>query len=301
MKPAFKLWGTGATLVIAALNVSIAQTKITGLIVDEKGAPISKVACCTIGYPRPDGGRDYYDGLPPDPIYSDEAGAFTIPNRRGDMLDLGFDHWAYAPTFLYDLSPGASAVRVVMKKGKMLKGRVLDEQGKPMQALEIQLRMTKEETGGVRRRYTDRNGRFLFRISEPPKAHTWIVSLAGKQFKVDYDQVTPDKFLDLQVNVQMALKSDPGGPQLSEWEVQNLALHFAKSRLETAEHLVMKPYAFVRTVFGPEPGQWHVTYSHEMAEWSADAITVRIDDTTGEAAYAGPIPAPKIQTQERPR
>ncbi|HEX5218963.1 MAG TPA: hypothetical protein VFZ59_05300 [Verrucomicrobiae bacterium] len=127
------------------------------------------------------------------------------------MVDLQFDCGTHAPVFLYEVQPATSPLKVVMRKGKELKGRIVDGQGVPIQQTLLELQMAQSDRWYQRREHTDRLGEFRFRISEPPSGNSWLLNYGGKVFTIDYNQITPETIVELRINVQMSLKK--GGPR----------------------------------------------------------------------------------------
>src|ERR1017187_10326756 len=79
----------------------MAQTGVTGVVVDRDGKPIEGVRCSVSGFPLPSGNRISYSGLRTFHL-TDKEGRFSIPLPRSDpLVDLQFDGASCAPTFLY--------------------------------------------------------------------------------------------------------------------------------------------------------------------------------------------------------
>ena len=201
-----KFWPIAASFFFAATVQLVGQTNVTGVVVDNDGRPIRNVACQIVGFPTFGGSRIHYSGFSR-VYFTDDNGRFEILLPRADPLDdLQFDHGEYAPAFFYDVKPSVSQIRIVMTKGKWLRGQIVDRQGVPIGNAEVELQMSQEDFWYQRKNYTDRNGVFQFRISVPPKRHSWELFYAGKRFKINYDQVTPETTLELMVDVKMVLR-----------------------------------------------------------------------------------------------
>ena len=205
---------TTAVLVTAASAFLVASgsgqaQNVTGVVVDEAGQAIAGVACRVIGWPLPGGGQVHYSGMPRD-HFTDTNGSFTISLPRSDpMVDLQFDHPEHGPVFLYEVHPGTSPLKIVMQKGKILKGRIVDDQGAPIKQTVLELQMAQSDRWYQRRGHTDSSGEFHFRISEPPDRHSWLLNYAGKAFAIDYSQITPETVVELRIDVKMTLKAAP--------------------------------------------------------------------------------------------
>lgn len=185
-----------------------AQTNVTGVTVDTNGKPIACVQCAISGF----GGHLHYSGMQTF-VLTDNEGHFSIPLPRGDpLVDLQFDAGGHAPVFLYKVRPVDSPLRVVMSKGKVLRGRVVErlkDKIVPIPHATVQLQMPQDDFWYQRNEPTDTKGEFQFNISEPPAKWPWTLFIAGKQFPVDYAQVTPETVLVLEVSVRMTASSEP--------------------------------------------------------------------------------------------
>jgi hypothetical protein len=192
-----------------------AQTEVAGIVIDRDGKAIQGVRCRVSGFPLPSGGRNHYSGLPTF-YFTDKEGRFAIALPRSDpLVDLQFDGGSHAPAFVYRARPTDSPLKVVMTEGKVLKGRIVErvnDQLVPIQHAEVELQMSQEGDWYQYRQVTDRSGEFQFRISEPPQKSPWMLYYAGKRFKVDYAQVTPEAVVVLEVNVKMTSTAEPSAP-----------------------------------------------------------------------------------------
>ena len=199
------------SLLFAVSDRLVAQTSVTGLVVDTNGRPIGGVACLLAGTPSSTPGHRVIDSGIAQPIFTDNEGKFSIPlPQTVPLVDLQFDSGGHAPVFLYRASPSGSPLRVVMTEGKVLRGRIVDEQQTPVANAVIELQMPQEDRWYQRKVVTSTNGEFQFRISEPPQKSSWMLYYAGKRFKIDYSQVTPKTSITLAVDVRMTTRSDSG-------------------------------------------------------------------------------------------
>jgi hypothetical protein len=202
MKTTFCVLGVVALLFFSASVRCVAQTNVSGIVVDTNGNPIKGVACLRAGTPSlTPGNRIIYSGGP-QPTFTDNEGKFSIPLWT-PLVDLQFDGGDHAPAFLYRVSPSDSPLRVVMTEGKVLTGRIVDKQQMPIANAVIELRMPQEDRWYQRREVTNLHGEFEFWISEPPEQFHWMLYYAGKQFYVDYNKVTPETSVTLTVDVRM--------------------------------------------------------------------------------------------------
>jgi hypothetical protein len=213
MKTTFRILVAVALLLFAASGRCVAQTNVTGVVVDRNGKPIEGAACMLAGTPSltPDH-RVIYSGIAR-PIFTDNGGRFSIPLPQSvPLVDLQFDSGGHAPVFLYRASPSDSPLRVVMTEGKVLRGRIVDEQQIPIVDAVIELQMPQEDRWYQRKEVTNTNGEFQFRISEPPEKSSWMLYYAGKRFQINYSQVTPKTSIILTVDVRMTSGAEPCGP-----------------------------------------------------------------------------------------
>ena len=192
-------------LLIAATGSCVAQTEVTGVVMDSKGKPIAGVACLLAGTPSlTPGQRVIYSGIA-QPIYTDKEGKFTVPLAPSiPLADLQFDGGGFAPVFLYRVGASASPLRVVMTEGKLLKGRIVDEKQMPVANAEIELQLPQEDRWYQRKEVTNAQGEFEFRISEPAQNFSWLLYFAGKRFKIDYSQITPSTSITLTAEVRIS-------------------------------------------------------------------------------------------------
>jgi hypothetical protein len=197
-------------LLFAASSRGIAETSVTGTVVDRTGKPIEGVACLLAGTPsQTPGHRVLYSGIAK-PIFTDKEGKFSISLPPSESLaDLQFDASEHAPVFLYRVTPGGSPLRVVMTDGKVLRGRIVDEQHAPIAHAIIELQMAQEDRWYQRKGITDTSGDFRFRISEPPQKSPWVLYYAGKRFEIDYSKVTPSTLFSLLADGRIT--SEAGG------------------------------------------------------------------------------------------
>jgi hypothetical protein len=204
-------------LICGALLVQrcVAQTNVTGVVVDTDGKPIVGVRCCVSGFPQPSGGRIMYSGVQSF-VFTDKEGRFSIPLPRGDpLVDLQFDGGEHAPVFLYKVRPADSPLRVVMPEGKVLRGRIVEhvkDEVVPIPHALVELQMSQEGSWYQYRQATDAKGEFQFRVSEPPGKRPWMLCYAGKRFPVDYAQVTPETVMVLEVSIKMTPSAEPSAP-----------------------------------------------------------------------------------------
>jgi hypothetical protein len=209
----------GVRVLIAVLLICggscIAQTNVTGVVVDTESNAIAGVRCCISGFPQPTGGRILYSGLRGF-VFTDKEGRFSIPlPRRDPLVDLQFDGGLHAPAFLYKVNPADSPLRVVMTDGKVLRGRIVERVKNnvvPIPNAEVELQMAQEDYWYQNRQATDTKGEFHFRISEPPGKSPWVLFFAGKRIVIDYAGVTPGTVVQIEVNVKVTQTKESNSP-----------------------------------------------------------------------------------------
>ncbi|MGD1085173.1 MAG: carboxypeptidase regulatory-like domain-containing protein [Verrucomicrobiota bacterium] len=113
-------------------------------------------------------------------LQSDDAGEFTISNLQPGGIVLTVQAPGLEPqTLAIALSNQRSLVKVEMNPGKILKGRVLDETGKPVPGASV--RMDREGFEPLEFDWsatTDRDGRFLW-DSAPAGPHPYLITADG--------------------------------------------------------------------------------------------------------------------------
>jgi hypothetical protein len=211
----------------------VAQTEVTGVVVDRDGKPIPGVRFSICGFSTPSGDIKLYSGERSFG-FTDKEGRFAIPHpgsdRSDELLDLQFDedgghfvvtNWlaarvplsAHAPEFVDRVKPADSPLSVVMTEGKVLKGRIVERvngQLAPVANAEIELQTPQAGDWYQNRQRTDRNGEFQFRISEPPKPRPWMLYYAGKRLTIDYEEVTPATVMVIEVSIKVTSNPEPG-------------------------------------------------------------------------------------------
>ena len=139
-------------LCLQVAEISEAQTNVTGVVLDKDGHPVAGVRCSISGL----GLRVFRTGMR-EFVFTDKEGHFSIPLRAsGPVIDLQFDEEgypmankprraaSYAPTFLGGVTPADGPVRVVMREGKLLRGRLVQRlkgEAVPIAHAKVELRM----------------------------------------------------------------------------------------------------------------------------------------------------------------
>ena len=101
-----------------------------------------------------------------------------------------------------------------MTEGKVLKGRIVERlngQLTPVAGAEVELQMPQPDFWYQSKLRTDSKGEFQFRISNPPKERTWILYYAGKRMTIDYEKITAETAMVLEISVKVTSSAEPSG------------------------------------------------------------------------------------------
>jgi hypothetical protein len=214
MKPVGSTLFVGCLVFILGAGLCLAESRVSGIVVDENEKPIEGVRCKLVGFPLPEGGRNIYTGTTSFQM-TDKEGRFAFENRRSDpLLDIHFDggdhtpDFPYAPAFLHKASPADSPHRVVMTEGKVLRGKVvepLEDKLVPVKATHIDFRLPLDDLIYGNRQLILNNGEFQFRVCKPPERWPWMLVYAstGKRVSIDYDKITPQTVVTINVAVSL--------------------------------------------------------------------------------------------------
>jgi hypothetical protein len=101
---------------------------ISGLVVNSTGAAIANATITSK--------RTHYDNIG-QTVHSDGKGKFALQHLPADYLALTIIAPNYAPQQIEN--PGAQPLKVVMKPGQTIRGRVVDPKGVPLKGVEVML------------------------------------------------------------------------------------------------------------------------------------------------------------------
>lgn len=216
-----RLRSCGIAGIFALLSVASASAQTTGTVygrvIDEAGRPLPGVTWklgAIQGLHDNKWVIEWRSGVI-DEHKAEKDGSFTIDFYEPLRYDLQFTRSDFAPAFAYNVSPIASDLIIVMKRGQRVHGIVTRiEKGTtlPLQMGMVQLRLS--NTGGglwyLQDCYTDHKGEYSFQVSPPPdkpargfekskEPQKWSVTCNGKmvEFDVRDNEIIPD--IDFQV------------------------------------------------------------------------------------------------------
>jgi hypothetical protein len=211
------------TLVI--LNCEcIGQTTLTGIVVDRDGKPLADVLYRLsgygkrqaiggdIGFQKTDLGGRFAIQVPSEKsvadLQFDQPPSGRFPSASADLQ---FNYRELAPVVLNDVTADGVPLRVVMTEGMLVEGSVVElVNGKrvPISGATIALAMPQWGFWYHKEQGTGSDGKFHFRISEPPKGRHWQLVYGGKYFNIQYDPKQPKVVVELMSDIKMTVKSD---------------------------------------------------------------------------------------------
>ncbi len=190
---------------------SLPITGITGVVVDEQAKPVEGVTVQLCGIEK-FGVRVIRLGLMPQYL-TDREGRFLLPFHETDArYDLWFDKFGFAPTFLYGISGESQELKVVLRRGIPLSGtvtRVVNGLREPVFGTTITLRLPSEDLWYQNRTLTDDNGRYMFRVSPPPRGYPWLLYLLGQVVELYIKQGDSAADVDFVASVDFNVKVTP--------------------------------------------------------------------------------------------
>jgi hypothetical protein len=208
----FKLVLLVVLLAVRAQAESTVAT-VRGLVTNEKGTPLEGVTVQVSGIEKFGDGtwhREIRLGLMPN-YRTDKEGRFVLPFYEADVrYDLWFDKDEFAPTFLYGISGESQELKVLMRRGTPLSGtitRLVNGRQEPVVGTTIELQLPSEDLWYQRRTTTDNNGRYMFRVSPPPRGKKWLLVFVGEVVELDVKQGEPVPGVDFEVKVTAKKKA----------------------------------------------------------------------------------------------
>jgi len=196
-------------VVLLAVRAQAQPTVATvrGLVTDEKGTPLEAVTVQVSGLEKfrdGDWHREIRLGEMPSHT-TDKEGRFVLPFYETDIrYDLWFEKDGFAPTFLYGISGKSQELKVVMRRGMPLSGtitRLVNGRQEPVVRTTIELKLPSEDLWYQRRTATDNKGKYMFRVSPPPKERKWLLVFFGEVVELDIKQGEPVPGVDFEVKV----------------------------------------------------------------------------------------------------
>ena len=177
-------------LLLLSTGQCIGQTSLTGIVVDKDGKPLKGVSYRLVGYGNIQNHARFSGGIIGSPPKTDTDGRFTQQIPSGNLFaNLQFDSAELAPVVLDDIKCDGSLLLIVMTEGMLIEGTLSGwVNGKlvPIGGATISLKMFQMEFSFRKEQRTDKDGKFRFRISEPPKGRQWTLDYAGEHFVVEY-------------------------------------------------------------------------------------------------------------------
>ena len=144
--------------------------ELSGVVLDPGGKPVAGVAIT----------RNHEWRNPSAVLESGPDGRFTIVNLRPEEMFLTFQSAGLAAqTRLLTLSNPMPEIKIEMKPGRILKGRLVDESGRPISGASV--RMDRLDLGPLEYEWSttsDGDGRFVW-DSAPEGEHPYYFSAAG--------------------------------------------------------------------------------------------------------------------------
>jgi hypothetical protein len=213
MYPSSSIAAAAAFAHLLVLSSCSAQGYVTGVLVDEAGAPIENGAYRAWAHREPSRHVQILDTSTPTWSFTDKEGLFSIPWTHADaVMDLEFDRSAYAPAFVLDVHTADPPLKIVMTKGKLVRGQIVDKNGIPVAHTIVHLQLgccyQKAAT-------TDELGCFQFRVSRPQGGSRWGLKCGGILCPLpEYDQMPPESVVEVRVEVTLRLNASalPGTP-----------------------------------------------------------------------------------------
>jgi peroxiredoxin/protocatechuate 3,4-dioxygenase beta subunit len=163
---------------LAGKAVMILRSGITlaGTIVDTRGKPVPDAVIT----------RNHEWRNPAAVLNSDDAGTFKISNLLPGEMTLTIQAKGLEPqTLLVAIADKMDPVKIELKRGRILKGQIVDESGQPIAGATIQMdRATHEPLEFDWSVNTDANGRFLWDAA-PAGEHPYLVTADGYNLRTE--------------------------------------------------------------------------------------------------------------------
>jgi hypothetical protein len=209
------------SLLTAAACGAEPDETVTGIVTDEHGRPLEGVTVKMCGVERFHDGRWHRnwraDCMVPRPSVSDKTGRFTVRlteaafdmpfDEKKTRLNFWFDKQGFAPTYLAGVSPQPDDLRVVMKRGIHVSGKVkmrlIGGQLEPIHGATVYLQCSSGDLAHQERVFddpyffllamgkagakegcdlpyrqcaqTDADGRYTVVLSPPPEGKRWFL------------------------------------------------------------------------------------------------------------------------------
>jgi serine/threonine protein kinase/uncharacterized membrane protein len=187
---------------------------VTGQVTDQSGKPLANVRWRISAVEEWSDGRWQLVlnlGLPQWAL-TDAEGRFEVPFHGRQRFDLQFDKWEFGPAFLYQVSSEARDLKVIMKPGILVRGKVNSSAGgEELHTLRAELRLPGRDIWYQQESPVDRDGHFALYAGLPPTEPgrtgpaQWQVVCAGKVIPLDVTEGKPvDVHFEVNVDAQAA-------------------------------------------------------------------------------------------------
>lgn len=265
----------------------------TGIVLNEAGDPVPGVTVTLVREFLGERTRPLQGWLAFDlqVTTTDAHGRFTLQRLRAGHISLMLDHPDYARTITRDRDPGlripTDEIRVTIKRGVTLRGRVVDPAGRPLPGVSVRLTTynVAHRSLGEWQVTTDAAGEFaqgaIAGVPVDYRADTWAVSAL-----VDDPNWTSQRYAAYQIDDQtlafLEITAHPAGTKLPEQLVETGhpdSAQGARQRNEPVGGGVLR-VRFGGVVIG-EHGRAHEVYVSREATDGVPPVwrTQRLDET----------------------
>jgi RNA polymerase sigma factor (sigma-70 family) len=131
--------------------------QVSGMVVDQSGSPIrgAKVSTIEVRYVVNDPGKT---------VATDASGHFVFPPQAAGTIALTTTARSYGPDLQrVSVADGMSPIRIVLSPGKMIRGRIVDQNGQPVEAAMVRAFRWRNMNSLQWTGQTNRDGRFIMR------------------------------------------------------------------------------------------------------------------------------------------
>jgi hypothetical protein len=198
MKRLLALRGVGAcVLLLGSVGRAKPLATVAGVVTDEDGNPLEGVRVQLCGIETLQEGvwkRERRLGrMPWWP--TDKQGRFKIEFGEANIR---YDFWlekdGFAPTFLYGISAESDELKVVLRKGVTVTGRVTrlaEGRERPIVGVEVVLSGPSMDLSYHQESLTDPEGRYKFRACPAPEGKTWFVTCLRERVAIEIPERGP--------------------------------------------------------------------------------------------------------------
>jgi hypothetical protein len=201
---------TFVILSLAGVAVTAEKTAtVSGTVTDEAGKPLSGVSWWISAF------EEWRDGEW-EVVYrtgrsrkhtTDENGRFEVTFYGKVRYDLQFDLWGYGPAFLFQIGSDSPELKVKMKKGVLVTGKIeIAGKARPdFDGISVVLRLPNSRGLWFKKSaMVDYTGTFRFYASPPPTPpgpfSRWQLLCAGEVVMLDVDENKPPDEVTFQIS-----------------------------------------------------------------------------------------------------